>query len=103
LHKQGILYAPDYTINSGGLICVVKDGLGADMRNILQETAKIYDMLLDVFRTSRTDDTPPYLIADRMAERRIIKARLAKKNGEETPGEPALRGKSESLAAGTPG
>jgi leucine dehydrogenase len=85
LHKRGILYAPDYVINSGGLICVVMDREGSGMRHILEKTSHIYDTLTEVLRTSRTEHTPTCLIADRMAERRIIKARLDKERGVRSP------------------
>lgn len=80
LHKRGILYAPDYVINAGGLICVVMDMEKADMAHIMEKTAGIYDILLEVFQVSRGENLPTYLTADRMAERRIIKARLQREN-----------------------
>lgn len=97
LHDRGILYAPDFVVNTGGLICVVMDREGADMRHILEKTAKVYDTLAEIFRTSRTEGTPTYLIADRIAERRIIKAHLARENFELTARKPKA-GKKRSKA-----
>ncbi len=80
LHERGILYAPDYVVNAGGLICVVMDREGIDMSHIMEKTSRIYDTLLEVFIVSRSEKVSTNLTADRMAERRIIKARLNKKN-----------------------
>ncbi len=85
LHTRNILYAPDYVINAGGLICVVLDMEGSNMANILLKTSRIYDTLLDVFRTSKSEDLPPYLVADRMAERKIIKANTDKEKEKKKP------------------
>ena len=73
LHKRGILYAPDYVINAGGLIQVADELMGYNRDRAFRKTAGIYDLLLQIFAISRKDEIPTYLAADRLAERRIAK------------------------------
>jgi leucine dehydrogenase len=73
LHQKGILYAPDFVINSGGLIQVADE---LEMRNInhdrvIAKTKKIYDILLDIFKISMENDIPTYEVANKLAEERI--------------------------------
>lgn len=51
LHARGILYAPDFVINSGGLLNVVGEVVkeGYDSERVLKEINKIYDQLLAIF------------------------------------------------------
>lgn len=73
LHKRGILYAPDYVINGGGLIQVADELLGYNRDRAFRKTAAIYDRLTEIFAISRQEGIPTYLAADRLAERRIAK------------------------------
>lgn len=68
LHKKGILYAPDYVINAGGLIQVSLGYLKKPGSEIRQRTLALGDTLTDLFQRSRTDDMPPEQIANRVAE-----------------------------------
>ncbi len=77
LMEMGILYAPDYVINAGGIINVgieVSEG-GYDEAKALGRIARIYDNLAKVFEISRTEKIPTQDAADRLAERRIEEAR----------------------------
>jgi leucine dehydrogenase len=71
LEKRGILYAPDYVINAGGLINVYGElhNWTADRAN--RKAGEIYDTLLDLFELAREQGIPTYEAADRLAERRI--------------------------------
>ena len=72
LVERGILYAPDYVINAGGIINVSFE----ENYNKEQATAKveeIYNTLLDIFTTADTQQRPTGLVADEMA-RKIIAA-----------------------------
>jgi len=71
LHEFGILYAPDYVINAGGLIAGVQDLLGGSFEKALHETEKIYGRLLKIFEISRREGLAPHRIADRIAEERL--------------------------------
>lgn len=73
LHEFGILYAPDYVINAGGLIAAVQDLIGGSLEKALQETGKIYGRLLKIFELARREGLAPHRIADRMAEERLRK------------------------------
>lgn len=73
LFARGILYAPDYVINAGGLIQVADELLGYNRDRAFRKTAQIYDRLLQIFDISRRESIPTYLAADRLAERRIAK------------------------------
>ena len=75
IEKRGILYAPDYAANAGGIINGCRELLGWEE---LQSTAKvdeIYDTVLAIFRTARVEDIPTNKAADRLAEARLSKAR----------------------------
>ncbi len=74
LHEFGILYAPDYVINAGGLIAAVQDLVGGSFERALQETEKIYGRLLKIFEISRRERVAPHRVADRIAEERLRSA-----------------------------
>jgi leucine dehydrogenase len=76
LHEFGILYAPDYVINAGGLIAAVQDLLGGSFEKALHETEKIYGRLLKIFELSRREGLAPHRIADRIAEERLRQRRI---------------------------
>ncbi len=71
LHERGILYAPDYVINAGGLINVANEIEGYDKDKALSQVKSIYDALLNIFRISTVESIPTNMAADRMAEDRI--------------------------------
>lgn len=73
LHEKGILYAPDFVINSGGLIQVA-DELEMNENNhdrVMAKTENIYDILLDIYNISKEKDIPTYEAANQLAENRI--------------------------------
>ena len=69
LKEQGILYAPDYIINAGGLIS------GFNKERVLEKTKQIYDTLLEIFETSRENNITTLEAANIMCEKRITLAR----------------------------
>lgn len=71
LADQGVLYAPDYLVNGGGLIQVADELEGFSFERAQQRAAKIFDATLEVFAIAEQDGVPPAVAADRMAERRI--------------------------------
>lgn len=71
LEKRGLLYAPDYVINGGGVINVFGEIMGWDMDRSKRKAARIYDTLLSIFATAKAEGIPSYLAADRVAEQRI--------------------------------
>jgi leucine dehydrogenase len=73
LHERGILYAPDYIINAGGLINVADEIHGYDRERALRKTGAIKDVLLKVFAAAKAEGIPTNVAADRFAEERIEK------------------------------
>ncbi len=73
LHEKGILYVPDYVINSGGVINIIDDISACEYsrENALKNTAKIYDACKNVFNIAKRDGIPTYKASDIMAEERI--------------------------------
>lgn len=71
LDKRGILYAPDYIINSGGLVNVAEEIHGYDSERAMRKTASIRDVLLEILISARTNGIPTSEAADRFAEERI--------------------------------
>jgi leucine dehydrogenase len=71
LEKRGMLYAPDYVINAGGLINVYGELYGWSADRAKRKAGEIYDTLLQLFELSRKEGLPTYKAADRLAERRI--------------------------------
>jgi leucine dehydrogenase len=68
LHRLGILYAPDYVINAGGLITVSLGFQKVSESVIWQRTHALGDTLTRLFERSAADGCPPEEIANRMAE-----------------------------------
>jgi valine dehydrogenase (NAD+) len=71
LADRGILYAPDYLVNAGGLIQVADELDGFSFDRAQARAATIYDSTLEVFRIADADGVPPAVAADRLAERRM--------------------------------
>ncbi len=71
LQERGILYAPDYAVNAGGVIngCC-REMLGWDVPRTLAKTDAIYDTLLRIFVMAEKENIPTYKAADRLAEER---------------------------------
>lgn len=71
IHEKGIVYAPDYVINSGGVINVADELNGYNQNRAMRKVETIYDSLMKIFDISKRDNVPTYVAADRMAEERI--------------------------------
>ena len=71
LEERGILYAPDYCVNSGGVIQVADELEGFSFERAQQRASGIFETTRRVFELARTDGVPPAIAADRLAERRI--------------------------------
>jgi leucine dehydrogenase len=71
LEERGILYAPDYVINAGGLINVYGELNGWDAERARRKAGEIYDTLLQLFELAKEQGIPTFEAADRLAERRI--------------------------------
>ncbi|TVR01510.1 MAG: amino acid dehydrogenase [Deltaproteobacteria bacterium] len=73
LFRKGILYAPDYAINAGGLIKVACEFIDtdADANDIRSRVAAVHDIMTGIFERARREDVPTHIVADRIAEERI--------------------------------
>lgn len=71
LKEMGILYAPDYVINSGGLMNVFVELEGYSHERAFEKTQQVYENLLEVFEIAEKEDIATHKAADRMAEKRI--------------------------------
>jgi len=71
IYQKGILYAPDYVINAGGIILACEATFSGDKQKIMDAIAKIGPTLIEVFERSRDENLPTNVIADRMAEERF--------------------------------
>ena len=71
LEDRGILYAPDYCVNSGGLIQVADELEGFSFERAQQRASGIFETTRSVFELARADGVPPAIAADRLAERRM--------------------------------
>jgi len=74
LGRRGILYAPDYVANAGGVINVYGEVEGWDAQRALDKADDIYDTILKVFDIAEAQHIPTYVAADRLAEQRLAAA-----------------------------
>lgn len=74
LLERGITYAPDYLVNSGGVIQVSDELLGFDMNRARATTERIYDTTLEVLAIAADEEISPLVAADRVAEQRMAAA-----------------------------
>ncbi len=71
LERRGILYAPDYVINGGGVINVYGELHRWPVERAKRKAGEIYETLLRIFEIARRERIPTYRAADRLAEQRI--------------------------------
>jgi leucine dehydrogenase len=69
--EQGIIYAPDFLINAGGIINCYSEVIGYNRDAAMLQTENIYATTLDIIKKSKVDNIPTYLAANQMAEARI--------------------------------
>ena len=79
LHRRGILYAPDYIINSGGIINVSAEiGAPYNADRAREKTERIYEIMGQVIEISQNEEVPTSKAADRLAESRLASVRSIK-------------------------
>ena len=71
LAARGILYAPDFVVNAGGIINLAEEFVGYDREKARKRTAQIADTVRRVFDLARTDSISPGRAAEQLARRRI--------------------------------
>ncbi|WP_128104021.1 hypothetical protein [Paenibacillus sp. DCT19] len=71
MQARGILYAPDYVLNAGGIISTAYELEGAQPDMIRQKVASIADTLSAVYRDAATSGISTVEAADQLAEARL--------------------------------
>jgi leucine dehydrogenase len=71
IKEMGILYAPDYVINAGGIINISSELEGYNEEMALKKTSRIYDTTLEIFEYAEEHDIPTYRASNILAEKRI--------------------------------
>ncbi len=75
LKEKGILYAPDFLINAGGLINVYSEIAKYDREESLRRTENIYHTTLEIFRKAEVENITTHEAALKIAEARIIQTK----------------------------
>ncbi|SLN41352.1 Glu/Leu/Phe/Val dehydrogenase dimerization domain-containing protein [Oceanibacterium hippocampi] len=78
LRARGVLYAPDYVINAGGIIFISHEGPRFDRDRAMAHVESIGETLTQIFVRSAREDVPTNRLADAMARERIVAARAAR-------------------------
>jgi valine dehydrogenase (NAD+) len=71
LEERGILYAPDYLVNAGGVIQVADEIHGFDFERAKRRASGIFDTTEKIYTLAAEEGVPPSVAADRLAERRM--------------------------------
>ncbi|MDI3235323.1 Glu/Leu/Phe/Val dehydrogenase [Exiguobacterium antarcticum] len=71
LQERGILYAPDFVINAGGVINVADELDGYNRERAMKKVELVYDAVSKVIEIAKRDHLPTYRAAEKMAEERI--------------------------------
>ncbi|GAA3743710.1 Glu/Leu/Phe/Val dehydrogenase dimerization domain-containing protein [Plantactinospora mayteni] len=71
LADRGVLYAPDYVVNAGGVIQVADEIEGFNFERAKLRATRIFDTTREILRLADAEGVPPAVAADRLAERRM--------------------------------
>ncbi len=85
LHRRGILYAPDYAINAGGLISAYIDWKKPSTEEIMKKVEEIGERIGEIISASKKTGEPTHAIARKVADERIQK-RKKQKEAKQKPG-----------------
>lgn len=76
LHRMGIMYGPDYILNSGGIINVESEISGIyNADRAREKTERVYEIMERVISISKSEEIPTAKAADRLAEERLKSVR----------------------------
>lgn len=78
LLRRGILYAPDFAINAGGVINIAHERTGYDRDKAYAHVAHIYDTIKNILEVSGAENLPTNVVANRIAEARVREAERAR-------------------------
>lgn len=71
LKEQGVLYAPDFVANAGGLMNVFVELEGYSKERAMTKVEAVYENMMEVFNIAEDQDVPTYKAAQIMAQKRI--------------------------------
>lgn len=80
LATRGVLYAPDYVINAGGIINIAHEGDSYNAAVAFEHVRRIGDTLGNLFKRADAERVTTSLMADRMAQEVLAKARTARRS-----------------------
>jgi leucine dehydrogenase len=75
LHARGILYAPDYVVNAGGLLSLLFETGATDEAGVRRRVEGIGETLRTVLDRAAAASLPPHRVADAIVEERLAAAR----------------------------
>ncbi|NMM44677.1 Glu/Leu/Phe/Val dehydrogenase [Rhodospirillaceae bacterium KN72] len=79
LADRGILYAPDYVLNAGGVIHIYHEGPDFDRDATFAHIGRIGGTMRDIFRRAKDDGIPPHIAADRLAKDKLAAAKAGQR------------------------
>jgi leucine dehydrogenase len=68
---KGLIYAPDFVVNSGGIINVFYELEGYVRERAMKHAEGIYNTTWNILQTAKNENIPTYVAANRIAEKRI--------------------------------
>lgn len=89
LGERGILYAPDYVANAGGLLSLLYELGETDEAGVLERVRQIGERLLQIWDRADALGQAPHRVADRIAEERLREARASRKAASPRPRGPS--------------
>jgi leucine dehydrogenase len=69
--EKGIIYAPDFALNAGGVINCYSEVKGLSAEWAMTKAEEIYQTIGNIVKRSKEENVPTYQIANKMAEERI--------------------------------
>jgi leucine dehydrogenase len=69
--EKGIIYAPDFALNAGGVINCYSEVKGLSGKWAMNQSEEIYQTIGNIVKRSKAENIPTYQIANKMAEERI--------------------------------
>jgi glutamate dehydrogenase/leucine dehydrogenase len=79
LFERGILFAPDYVVNAGGLLSLLYESGELDTDGVVARVEAIADRVDEILDLAKAERLSPHRVADRMAEERLAAARERRK------------------------
>ncbi len=80
LKERGILYAPDFVINAGGVINVYHEMHTYNVDEVKWEISKIYDRLIKIFEIAKNEDVHTQAAAKVFARERMLTISMLRTN-----------------------